>query len=123
MAQVIPTPVPSDSSSADLRQPALYLNRELSEKALQLLSLQDFPRGIVAGVPPGTRVAAKFGEIVPERTDEDTQLHEFGIVYHPKRHYILGVMTRGRDFAKQVGIIREISRLVYAEVEADQSIR
>src|SRR5512134_1887412 len=30
MAQVIPTPVPSDSSSADLRQPALYLNRELS---------------------------------------------------------------------------------------------
>jgi polyphosphate kinase len=30
MAQVIPTPVPADPSSADLRHPSLYLNRELS---------------------------------------------------------------------------------------------
>ena len=41
---------------------ASYLNREMSERALQLLSLQDFPQGMVAGVPKGTVVAAKFGE-------------------------------------------------------------
>ena len=32
---------------------ASYLNREMSEKALRLLSLDDFPQGIAAGVPGG----------------------------------------------------------------------
>lgn len=100
---------------------AAYLNREMSEKALQLLSLQDFRLGIAAGVPKGIKVAAKFGEIVPENKSEDIQLHEFGIVYHPKGHYILGVMTRGRDFAAQAGVIRDISAMIYTEV--DSSIR
>jgi len=97
---------------------AAYLNREMSEKALQLLSLQDFPMGIAAGVPKGTKVAAKFGEIVPENKSEDIQLHEFGIVYHPKGHYILGVMTQGHDFIAQAEIIRDISRMIYSEVDS-----
>ncbi len=97
---------------------ASYLNREMSEKALQLLSLQDFPIGIVAGVPKGTKVAAKFGEIVAENKDEPVLLHEFGIVYHPKSHYILGIMTRGDDFSQQAEIIREISRMIYTEVDS-----
>ncbi len=100
---------------------AAYLNREMSEKALRLLSLQDFPQGIAAGVPKGIKVAAKFGEIVPENKSEDIQLHEFGIVYHPQSHYILGVMTRGHDFAAQAEIIRDISKMIYREV--DSSIR
>jgi len=97
---------------------AAYLNREMSERALQLLSLQDFPLGIAAGVPKGTKVAAKFGEIVPEHGGGDVQVHEFGIVYHPHRPFILGIMTRGADFTKQAGIIREISRIVYIEVDS-----
>ena len=97
---------------------ASYLNREMSEKALQLLSLQDFPQGIAAGVPKGTVVAAKFGEHVWGEHAEDKQLHEFGIVYHPKGHYILGVMTQGRDFDRQAEIIRDISALIYAEVDS-----
>ena len=100
---------------------AAYLNREMSEKALQLLSLQDFPIGIVAGVPKEVKVAAKFGEIVPENNYGDIQLHEFGIVYHPKGHYILGIMTRGHDFAAQAEVIREISKIVYSSV--DDSIK
>lgn len=97
---------------------ASYLNREMSEKALQLLSLQDFPRGIAAGVPKGTVVAAKFGEHAWGEHGEDKQLHEFGIVYHPKGHYILGVMTQGSDFERQIEIIRDISALIYAEVDS-----
>jgi hypothetical protein len=100
---------------------AAYLNREMSEKALQLLSMQDFPLGIVAGVPKGIRVAAKFGEIVPESKNQDIQLHEFGIVYHPKSPYIIGIMTQGRDFAAQTAIIQEISKMIYSNV--DSSIR
>jgi beta-lactamase class A len=97
---------------------AAYLNRDMSEKALQLLSLQDFPMGIAAGVPKGIKVAAKFGEIVSENKNEDIQLHEFGIVYHPKGHYILGVMTRGHDFAAQAEIIRDVSKMIYSEVDS-----
>ena len=89
---------------------ASYLNREMSEKALQLLRFEDFPLGISAGVPKGTVVASKFGE-----TEQGgyKQLHEFGIVYHPKGAYILGIMTEGNDFNHQAEIIRNISDLAY----------
>ena len=97
---------------------ASYLNREMSEKALQLLSLQDFPQGIAAGVPKGITVAAKFGEIVPDDGRAEVQLHEFGIVYHPGSPYILGIMTQGGVFSQQAGIIRDISRMIYSEVDS-----
>jgi beta-lactamase class A len=97
---------------------ASYLNRNMSEKALQLLSLQDFPQGIVAGVPKGTVVAAKFGEKARGVDEKYHQLHEFGIVYHPKHAYILGIMTRGNDFEALSGVIRQISKLVYTEIDA-----
>jgi beta-lactamase class A len=97
---------------------ASYLNREMSEKALQYLSLQDFPQGIAAGVPEGTVVAAKFGEHAWGERGEEKQLHEFGIVYHPKGHYILGIMTQGRDFDRQAEIIRDVSKLIYQSVDS-----
>lgn len=93
-----------------------YLNREMSEKALQLLSFQDFSQGIVAGLPKGVKVASKFGECVTGARGEIKQLHEFGIVYHPKGPYIIGVMTEGNDFNRQAEIIRTVSAMLYAEV-------
>jgi hypothetical protein len=98
---------------------AAYLNKEMSEKALELLSHEDFPRGMVAGVPPGVVVASKFGEKVDVG---DVQLHEFGIVYHRKGPYILGVMTRGRDLARQAEVIRKVSALVYAALEGSEPV-
>lgn len=98
---------------------AAYLNREMSEKALQLLSLQDFPQGIAAGVPKGVVVAAKFGESAEGINGEDKQLHEFGIVYHPSGPYILGIMTRGRDLELQAESIRNVSATIYAEVDVN----
>jgi beta-lactamase class A len=89
---------------------ASFLNREMSEKALQLLTLEDFPQGILAGVPKGAVVASKFGETIQGGYK---QLHEFGIVYHPKGAYILGVMTEGTDFARQADVIKSISELTY----------
>lgn len=97
---------------------AAFLNREMSEKALELLSQQDFPQGMIAGVPKGIIVASKFGEQGQIMKSDDTQLHEFGIVYHPTHPYILGIMTQGHDIAAQVEIIRDISRMVYTEVDA-----
>jgi beta-lactamase class A len=101
---------------------ASYLNREMSEKALELLSEEDFPQGISAGVPKGITVAAKFGEYVEkDKGGAYKQLHEFGIVYHPRSPYILGIMTRGTDFDRQAETIREISSLIYAEVGKTES--
>jgi beta-lactamase class A len=98
---------------------ASFLNREMSEKALYLLSLQSFRSGISAGVPEGVVVAAKFGEAV---IGDDSQFHEFGIVYHPKGPYILGVMSRGHDVAGQIENIKNISALIYKEVDETATI-
>lgn len=97
---------------------ASYLNREMSEMALQLLCYDDFPQGIIAGVPKGTVVASKFGEAESGPAGGIKQLHEFGIVYHPLHRYLLGVMTRGNDFNRLAQVIQGISRIVYDEVDA-----
>jgi beta-lactamase class A len=97
---------------------ASYLNRDMSEKALKLLSLQDFPQGIVAGVPKGVVVSSKYGETAEGPSEKFKQLHEFGIVYHPKHRYIIGVMTRGNDFSLMAQVIQGVSKIVYNEVDA-----
>jgi beta-lactamase class A len=93
---------------------ASYLSREMSEKALDYLLASDYKDGLVAGLPPGTQVAHKFGEY--EREDMN-QLHDCGIVYYPRHPYILSVMTRGSDKQMMADTIAEISRLIYEEVD------
>jgi beta-lactamase class A len=100
---------------------AAYLNREMSERALEMLALQDFPEGFIAGVPKGTIVASKFGETAPARPGGELQLHEFGIVYAPSGPYILGVMTVGHDRSTQAGVLRDVSALIYAELSSQSA--
>ncbi len=102
---------------------ASYLNRELSEKALSYLSRASvFKSGIAAAIPPDTDVASTFCERTVRTKDGDDseeikQAHEFGIIYYPNRPYLIGIVTRGNDFKKLEKIIRDISRLVYDEVD------
>ena len=97
---------------------ASYLNQENSEKALDILTKSDFNAGLRAGLPPGQLVATKFGESGVGPDPEIVQLHEVGIVYYPGRHYLLGVMTRGRRGGDFSAVLSEISRLVYESVDA-----
>lgn len=94
---------------------ASYLDKPHSQKALEYLADSSFAKGLVAGVPEGVWVAHKFGE---RQEGEVRQLHDCGIVYHPKEHYLLCVMTRGSDTSALAGVVAEISRLVYDEVSA-----
>lgn len=94
---------------------ATYLNREMSEKALEYLSHMDFRDGIVAGIPRGVPVASKFGERTLESSGVK-ELHEFGIVYHPRGPYLIGIMTKGNDFGCLVTVLRDISAEVYGEM-------
>lgn len=93
---------------------ASYLNRDMSQKALGILAEIDFDGGITAGVPDGTLVAHKFGYLDP-RPDE-RQLHDCGIVYHPKAPYLLCIMTRGKNPEVISSIIEKISKMVFDEV-------
>lgn len=99
---------------------ASYLSREHSETALQMLSEAYFRDGIIRGVPDDVRVCSKYGEAAPG--PNIVQLHEFAIVYHNRRPYLLGVMTQGSDFTRLAGFIRDTSRLVYEEVERQSSL-
>lgn len=89
-----------------------YLNKQMSEKALSLLGLTDFARGIIAGVPPNIKVANKFGER-ELRENELKQLHDCGIVYLPQKPYLLCIMTRGQNLDNLITIIQNISELIY----------
>jgi beta-lactamase class A len=95
-----------------------YLNRDMSEKALSLLSKSTFKNGLCAGVPQGTLVAHKFGERAYEEQGI-RQLHDCGIVYVGNKPYLLCVMTRGKEFAVLESVIADISRIVYNDVIAN----
>jgi beta-lactamase class A len=95
---------------------ASYLNKEMSEKALEILSKTSFDKGLDRGVPGDVVVADKFGERW-NSPDEEKQLHSCGVVYHPVRPYLICVMSRGDSFDKLARVISDISRLVYDEVE------
>lgn len=96
---------------------ATYLNKNMSEKALEMLTIGDFPQGIISSVPPNTVVASKFGVRTSGPKNEIIQLHNFGIVYYPNRPYLICIMTKGTDRAKLTTLIRDISKLVYTEVD------
>lgn len=98
---------------------AAYLDKDRSQKALEYLVASEFKEGLVAGVPPEVTVAHKFGE----RSFTDSpirQLHDCGIVYFTPEPYVLCVMTRGTDTAELTKVVRDVSRLVFTEVSAQQ---
>ncbi|MGC9602203.1 MAG: serine hydrolase [Minisyncoccia bacterium] len=98
-----------------------FLDRDYSEKALQLLTETDFTAGIESGIPNGVLVAQKFGEttVANEQTDIGKELSNCGIIYYPSHPYILCIMTKGvGDNVKGLeSNIAAISRMVYQKME------
>jgi beta-lactamase class A len=78
---------------------------------LRVLEAQEFNDGIPAGLPAGTRVAHKTGEIT-------ATWHDAALVYPPDgAPYTLVVLTRGiRDRARGVALQAELARLVHVAV-------
>lgn len=76
-----------------------------------ILARQEFTEMIPAGLPPGTRVANKTGNI--------TRIaHDAALVYPPGRApYVLVVLTRGfADSDVAAGVGRDVSRAVWQHV-------
>ena len=99
-----------------------YLSEEMSEKALRYLSRASFRGGMAAGVPADVDIASKAGErmlqpVGPDQEGTVFQLHEFGIIYHSERPFLLGITVRGDDPEALADVIRDITRRIYTEVE------
>lgn len=98
---------------------ASYLNTQMSEKALEILSKTDFASGIVARIPKSVQVAHKFGErrYTDVYGNEITQLHDCGVVYHPHKPYLLCIMSQGTDFSELEMVIQLVSMEIYQSIE------
>jgi beta-lactamase class A len=83
---------------------------ESSRAMVAILERQTFNDGIPAGLPAGTRVAHKTGEITRIQ-------HDAAIVYAP-RPFVLVILTRGiADPKESAALIADITRQLYAAVE------
>jgi beta-lactamase class A len=95
---------------------ASYLDKDMSEKALNLLSQVKYKNGLVKGVNnPSIEIAHKFGERTYESSGEK-QLHDCGIIYLPNKPHLVCIMTRGTDFSKLSTTIIEITKVIYKEL-------
>lgn len=86
------------------------VNAGSSREMVEVLKRQKFNEGIPSGLPAGTVVAHKTGEITKIH-------HDAAIVYAPKP-YVLVILTRGLEKQEESALLMgEISRLIYQAVE------
>ena len=97
-----------------------YLSHQMSERGLELLSKIDFADGLRKSIPTSVTVADKFGEyyLIQNGTVHEHQLHDCGIIYHPKNPYILCVMTKGTSLDSLKQVIQSISKTTYSNVDS-----
>ncbi len=90
----------------------------VSQRMLDILHQQQFKDGIPAGLPEGTRVAHKTGEI-------STAVHDAGIVFLPDREpYALAVLTQWPPEARRRReVIARISQSVFEHLQTGEEER
>lgn len=82
------------------------VDKESSRQMIEILERQKFNEGIPAGLPPGTRVAHKTGEITKIH-------HDAAIVFAPKA-FVLVILVRGLpDIKDSAALMAEITRQLY----------
>jgi beta-lactamase class A len=100
---------------------ASYLDKELSEQLLGVLSQTTFTEGIKAGIPDTVVAAHKYGERTLAKPGAggivSLELHDCGIVYARQAPYGICVMTEGADFEKLAAAIATVSKEVYETTE------
>ena len=96
---------------------ATYLNRTMSERALQLLSETTFNAGLISGLPADVKTSHKFGErvILTDNQISGEELHDCGIIYFDDSPYFLCIMTRGANLPLLEQAIGDISGVVYKD--------
>ena len=91
-----------------------YLEPENSEKILEYMTQATFRNYLSQGIPSGVKFAHKYSENKTQHIFADS-----GIVYVPKRPYMITVMIRGNDSSEETrvwaqNLMKEISEHAYA---------
>ena len=82
------------------------VNAESSQQMIQILERQKFNEGIPAGLPVGTRVAHKTGEI--------TKIHHDAAIVYAPHPFVLVILIRGlQDVRDSAAVMADITRLLY----------
>lgn len=95
-----------------------YTRPKYSEFGLSLMANCAFKEGMVTGLPPGSKIAHKFGEWDDTKTFE---LHESGIIYADNKPYLITIMTRGKSREPLPKAIGKMTEVVYRELVAPKS--
>ena len=83
---------------------------EASQQMLAILERQKFNEGIPAGLPPGTKVAHKTGEI--------TKIHHDAAIVFAPRPFVLVILVRGLPNIKDSSaLMADITSLLFHSVE------
>jgi beta-lactamase class A len=86
------------------------VDAESSRQMIEILERQKFNEGIPAGLPPGTRVAHKTGEI--------TKIHHDAAIVFARRPFVLVILVRGlADMKDSSTLMAEITRRIYQATE------
>jgi beta-lactamase class A len=81
-----------------------------SRQMIEILARQKFNEGIPAGVPPGTRVAHKTGEL--------TKLHHDAAIVYGPRPFVLVILVRGLAESKEsAALMADITRRIYESTQ------
>jgi beta-lactamase class A len=82
------------------------VDADSSIEMVQILERQHFNEGIPRGVPPGTHVAHKTGEI--------TKIHHDAAIVYAPRPFVLVILVRGlADIKQSSAVIADITRILY----------
>jgi beta-lactamase class A len=86
------------------------VDADSSRQMVEILARQKFNEAIPAGVPPGTRVAHKTGELAKVH-------HDAAIVYAP-RPFVLVILVRGLAESKDsAALMADITRRIYESTQ------
>jgi beta-lactamase class A len=86
------------------------IDEDSSRAMIAILEKQAFNEGIPAGLPQGTRVAHKTGEI--------KKIHHDAAIVYAQRPFVLVVLVRGMNDQKEsAALIADITRILYQAVE------
>jgi len=83
---------------------------DASQQMLAILEGQKFNEGIPAGLPAGSKVAHKTGEI--------TKIHHDAAIVYAPRPFVLVILVRGlAEIKESSALMADITRLLYQAVE------
>lgn len=99
---------------------ATYLNRDFSEKALEILILEQESTGLglVAGLPKSVPIADNLGvRFFKVNGNANYEMYDCGIVYYPEHNYLLCLVAKSANLDNLQKFFKDVGRLVYANFD------